>query len=332
MNESNRGNSFDREPKQEYVDEFFDTLPPIEAGVDIPRAVVTRLNGGKDAEVHLSIGETLEQHGWSVDAITKAQPGDTVFNVDTSYTVKKGSRGRINLIDNESGIETYILAKPESFKAHEYRYQLGDKEKTKKISVFDAAYKNRSIETVDFLGDLVAAIPIECIDTFDEIRIFPMKTDKSGKFKENASAVFTDKTVITLYVDPEKYQSLGVIETLYHELGHAIAKKLKGSVNPGEKWKKVMRMDGNQVSEYAEKTKYKKLGDDGEVEDFAETAKLYFATDGAKRGKAEQLRGMISSRFEKFDAIMADLRERRKSGLAGTIKRAVTRSGGSLDK
>ena len=316
-----------------YAENIFQSLPEMEVGVEIPRASVTRLISGKDAALKLSPQESVEGHGWNAEAVVSARKGDQLLNLSGQmYEVVGGDKKRLRIRAIEDGAEGVILYEPRTIKSHEYMYQLRDSAgNSRKIKVHDTVYKDRSLDTSEFLDHIMTSVPAQCLEVFDEVRILKRENSKGGKFKAEPALISNTRS-ITLYVDAEGYPTAETLETFYHELGHTIAKYLKGNVNPGERWKKAMAADGNSVSEYAAKTRYPKKGDQGEIEDLADTVMMYLATDGAKTDATKILREFCRNRFQKLDEVFEDLAGRRSKGIVGSIRRHLLGTSGSLDK
>ncbi len=200
---------------------------------------------------------------------------------------------------------------------------------SKKIKVYDSVYKDRSLDTSEFIDSVVGSIPAACMEVFDEIEIHPQNVGKAGAFRAEPS-LFSDRKVLALYVGEEGYSAKEARETIYHELGHAIAKYFRGTTNPGERYKQAMQADGNAISEYASKTRYPKQNDNGEIEDFADAVMMYLATDGAKSDQARALRDFCKNRFQKLDKIFTDLLARQSLGKLASLKRKISKPAGSL--
>lgn len=333
-----------RNPKKRYAEEVYDSLPEIEAGVDIPRVYPTLLASGKDTKIKLSISDRLGREGWDVDQVSGARVGSFLQhrNGDMYEVTRVNNREKKLEIRNtdESGLDGVIIAAPMTLNAHEYDYKISDQSgHSKKVKVFDTVIKRRDLRTAEFINSLIKAIPAQCMQVFDEIQIHKQNI-KAGSFRAEPSLV-SERRILNLYVsedlqyaDVEEYPTKEAIETLYHELGHAIAKFLKGSMHPGRKWRQAMDTNGNDISEYAVKTKYPRVHgtkeeDHGEVEDIAESFRLYFATDGAKVSQALPLREFVRPRFEKLDEVMEDLAERQRRG---KVSKVLNRPRNSLQK
>lgn len=324
--------------RQRYVEDIFETLPPVEMGVDIPRVYLSRLATGKDSKLKLSVKEALGRDGWDFDHITKAGKGGVVIHeTGDEFEVLEVKKGRMKIRNTETGDLGEIVAQERTIPAQEYIYKISDKEKnSKKITVYDTVYKDRSIETSEFIDSMVASIPTQCMDVFDEIQIHRRSGGQTGESKIEPS-MFSNRRVISLYVGEDGYPTEVAKQTFYHELGHAIVKYLKnGSAHPGKKWRDAMVADGNVVSEYAEKKRYSKenhRGNDedlGEVEEFAEIAKFYFALDGAKTDKTQPIRDCAKNRFRKFDEVLEDLERKKRLGVVGKLKSHLYEQTGAL--
>ncbi len=318
-------------PKPTFAQSIFDGLSGLEADREMPRVSAIRLSGGKDATLNLSVKERLGREGWNLDNLIATPVHGVVTNRSgETFEVLEIKKGVIKIKNSETGMVGEIIAQPRNLKVHEYAYNLQNSSKnSRKIKVFDAAYKDRSLDTSDFIDNLVGAIPTQCMDVFDEIQIHSQDATAAGIFRAEQS-LFSERRILSLYVNPDAYTLESVRETLYHELGHAIAKFIKGKVNPGNKWKEVMQLDGNQVSEYASKTRYSNLSDNGEIEDFADSVMMYLSTDGAKTSKTESLRNFCKNRFKKLDEIFAELSTRQKSSVVANLARSLSTSEKSL--
>jgi hypothetical protein len=318
-----------REVPRRYAETIFESLPSIEVGIDIPRVSATRLSSGKAAEVKLSVKEKLGREGWDYQGLKQARKGGVLRNHSGElFEVLDVARGKIRIKNHETEMEGEIVAESRTIRAHEYAYTLRDRaQHSRKVKVYDTVYRDASVDTSEFIDSIIQSIPVQCMDVFDEIQIHRESGDTAGSFRVEP-ALLSDRNVLTIYVNDEERVTAKAIETLYHELGHAIVKYLKGTPNPGKVWKRCMAEDGHPVSEYADKTKYPELSDDGEVEDIADSVKMYLATDGAKRDQARPLRDFCQSRFEKLDRVFEELERRRN----GSLFSRVMKSGGSLDK
>lgn len=317
------------------AEDVYESLPEIEAGVDIERVSVVRLSDGRDARLHLSASERLKREGWNPKVLDGVRRKSLVIhNTGEVFEVVEVNKSRLAIKNPTTGMEGEVVAEPISIKAHEYNYLLRNRSGlSKKVKVFDTVYKDNSLDTAEFFDELMQSIPAQCLDVFDEIEIHRETGGASGHFRAEPS-LLSDRKVLALYVSSEGYPIRQAQETLYHELGHAIVKYLKGSVNPGARWKKVMRANGNTVSEYAEKTRYpKKKGepeeDEGAIEDIADSFRLYFASDGAKSEKASALREFVRPRFEKLDEVMEDLSVLAKTG---ALRKKLFKPKNVLDK
>ncbi|MBI4135860.1 hypothetical protein HY477_03950 [Candidatus Uhrbacteria bacterium] len=316
-----------------YAENIFESLPAMEIGTAMQRAAATRLSTGKDTKLKLSATEAVERQGWSADAVLRARKGDALINRSGQvFEVVSGDKKRLQIRDAESGEGGAIVFEPRAIQAQAYTYQLSGGGKTKKLRVYDSVYKDRSLDTTDFLDSIMSAVPAQCLDVFDEIRIVRMETTaKGGQFKAEPSLLANTKS-ITLYVEEGGYPTKETLRTFYHELGHALARYLKGDVHPGAKWKKAMEADKNSVSEYSAKTRYPRKGDQGEIEDFADTVMMYLATDGAKTPATKTLRDFCQNRFQKLDEVFEDLASRQGSGIIGDLTRRLSKPSGPLDK
>ncbi len=313
-------------PKQRYAQDIFERLGEVETGVEMARVSANRLSSGKEAVLTLSTRERLGREGWDLDSLDGIRAGGIIANRSGEiFEVLEVKKGVIKIKETETGIEGEIITRPRSLKVHEYSYNIRDNLKhSKKIKVYDTAYRDRSLDTSEFLDSVVNSIPALCMEVFDEIEIHPQNTGKAGAFRAESS-LFSDRKVLVLYVSEEGYPEKEARETIYHELGHAIAKHLKGTTNPGERWKRVMEADGNQVSEYAAKTRYPKQNDNGEIEDFADSVMMYLATDGSKSDKAQALRDFCRHRFEKLDQVFAELLSQQNLGTMASLKRKISK-------
>jgi hypothetical protein len=333
-----------RNPQKRYAEDVYASLPEVEAGLDLARVHPTLLSGPKEAKVHMSVSERLGREGWNPDQITGARKGTLLHHrngeVFEVTSIDNGAR-RLGIKNTDANdMEGAILAAPRVLKAKEYDYRLnGQNRNSKKIKVIDTVFKNRDTRTVEFINTILKAIPAQCMQVFDEIQIHTQSI-KDGSFRVEPSLT-SRKGVINLYIDQnlefsdaEIYPTQEVIETLYHELGHAIVNYLKGTTHPGKAWKKCMDESNNDVSAYAAKTRYNKRQknddqDRGEIEDIAESFRLYFATDGAKTTRTQPLREFCSPRFEKLDEVMEDLSSMQRKG---AITKLFTRSSDALKK
>ena len=319
--------------KQRFAEDIYDSLPVVETGVEIPRVSATRLASGKDAILNISSRERLGREGWDMDILKLAQKGNLIFNRSGEvYEILEINKGILRVKDRETGTESEIVAQPRNIKAKEYSYNLRNGSRhSRKIKVYDAAFKDDSLDTSGLIDSIVGSIPAQCMEVFDEIQIHPQNTDKAGNFKAEAS-LFSDRKVLTLYIDQDNLSMKDVIETTYHEIGHAIARYLKGTINPGEVWKHAMTADGNNVSEYSVRTKYPKLHDAGETEDFADSVMMYLATDGAKTTQTRTLRDFCNRRFQILDQIFQDLSARQNDSAVSKLAGRVLRQLSALDK
>ena len=315
-------------PQQRYAETVFESLPPVEIGIEIPRASATRLTSGKTTEVKLSVKEKLGREGWDFQELAKVRKGGVLRNYSGElFEVVDVRKGQIKIRNHETGTEGEIVAQSRATKAHEYSYVLRDRAAhSKKVSVYETVYRDASLDTGEFLDAIIQSIPVQCMDVFDEVQIHPKSSDEGGSIRVEPS-LFSDKHVLTLYVDKDGYITKQAVETLYHELGHAIVKYLKGTMNPGRAWRHCMVEDAYPISEYAAKKRYPKQNDNGETEDFAESVTLYLATDGAKTEKTKSLRKICGNRFEKLDQVFEDLSRRQNSGTFSKL----LKSGSSLD-
>ncbi len=333
-----------RNPKKRYAEEIYNSLPEVEAGVDIQRISAASLSSGKDTKIRLSVSDRLGREGWDVDQISGARVGSLLQhrNGDVYEVTGVNNKERKLQIRNteEDGLDGVIIAAPMTLNAHEYEYKIRDQSgHSKKIKVFDTVVKKRDLRTTEFINAIVSAIPADCMQVFDEIQIHTQNI-KSGSFRAEPSLT-SERGIINLYlsddlrfIDDAEFPTKEAIETLYHELGHAIVKYLKGSTHPGRKWRQVMDANSNEISEYASKTKYPKMRgskeeDRGEVEDIADSFRLYFATDGAKVAQVQPLREFVSPRFEKLDEVMQDLAERQRRG---AVSKVISKPRNSLEK
>lgn len=316
-------------PQRRYAETIFESLSPIEIGIDIPRVSATRLSSGKAVEVKLSVKEKLGREGWDYQGLSQTRKGDVLRNYSGElFEVLATTRGKIRIKNHETNMESEIVAQSRTIRAHEYAYVLRDNvQHSRKVKVYDTVYRDASVDTSEFIDTVIQSIPAQCMDLFDEIHIHKESSDTAGSFRAEPS-LFSDRNVLTIYVSEEGYVPARAIKTLYHELGHAIVKHLKGTTNPGKVWKRCMTADGYSVSEYADKKKYPERGDDGEIEDIADSVMMYLATDGAKRDQARPLRDFCSNRFAKLDNIFEELQRRQGGGVFSRLMK----SNSSLDQ
>lgn len=328
---------FDNPPSESsgkrYAEDIFESLPDVEIGKEIKRVTPTQLTGGRDRNLKISVDENLGRQGWSQKALDGVKRGDTVRNYQSGEIFRVlGVKGNvIEIQSSESEFVNYITPQTRNVPSHEYQYQLNDNAgHSKKINVYDAAFLDRSLDTSDFMVELLAAIPADCMHVFDEIQLHKIATQKSGISKIEGT-VFARNNVITLYIHEDiiangpPYPIKAIIEIFYHEMGHAAVKYLKqGSPNPGEEWRKTMRAGGKPMSEYSEKVRYPQDDDKvGEVEDFAETFRMFCARDGAVDPQSRSLNEFTNPRFPKMRAVFKQLRERQNMG---RIQRMFNRS------
>lgn len=285
-------------------------FPTGKEGEDIQRIdSITRLSEGKEIKVKLSTADVLTREGWDVDKLLKARKGDLLFDrFCNPYVVTNVKKGEISIRDAEDeNIEGSISTGSRRIKAHEYSYRVDSSiGEPKIITILDMLYKDRSLATVEFFDDLISALPAQHFNSVDEIRIFEKPAGGKAGTSQKGCGVLLKPNVINLYLDQDSYDLMEALETLYHELGHAIAKAIKKSAHPGKAWKAAMDADGNMLSEYAEKARYPKLDDNGEVEDFAEAVRLYLSADGAKTTKNAELRNACENRFKILDELFSN--------------------------
>lgn len=318
--------------EKKFAEDIYDSLPTVETGIEIPKAATSRLGAGKDTTLNISVQERLGREGWDFDILKLVRVGDFMFNRSGEvFEILEIKKGKIRVRNRETKAETEIIAQPMNVRTKEYSYGLRNSKLTKRIKVYDAVFRNNSLDTQGFIDDIVSSIPAACMEVFDEIQIHQKDSSKAGHFRTESS-IFSDRRVLALYIDRDESSPQNAIETTFHELGHAIAKYLKGTTNPGEVWKRAMLADGNSVSEYAAKTRYPKLKDAGEVEDFADSVMMYLATDGAKTTQTQPLRTFCDNRFELLDQVFQDLSARQRENTVSRLAGRISRQPGALDK
>lgn len=312
--------------QKHYVEDLVQS-PIGKEGEDIRRVgSVTRLTGGKEVVVKLSTVDSLTREGWNVDALKKASEGDVIFDrFNNPYVVTGVRKGEISIKDAEDeNITGSIRAGSRKIKAHEYTYRVGSSiGKPKVIKVLDMLFKDRSLDTSDFFDDLIGALPAQHFNSVDEIRIFEEPAGGKAGTSQKGCGVLLRPNIINLYLDQGSYDLMGVLETLYHELGHAIAKAIKRSAHPGKAWKEAMDADLSSLSEYAEKARYPELNDKGEIEDFAEAVRLYLSADGAKTAKYAELRSACENRFRILDELFGNPIYQQQFGVRSAIGRLL---------
>lgn len=288
---------------------------------NIKRVNVTRLSDGEETKLHLTSSDLLRRDGWTYESIKKARKGELVFNISGEiFDVLEVKKYQLKIRNHETGEEGFINCEPRNIKAYKYRYEIRDSMgKTKNITVYDIAYKDGSLDTCEFIDEIVAALPAQHLNAVDEIRIDKDNSEASGIFREEPG-LFSNTKMINLYVDNQGYNIQSVLENLYHELGHALIAALNGSTHPGKKWKQAMEADGNEISEYSAKTKYPKQGDNGEIEDVAETVRLYLSTDGARTPKYASLRQSCENRFRIIDELLENPVLQQRANTSKAIK------------
>lgn len=306
-------------PKKKFVMDEFPVMLVGKEAEHVKRTSVSVLSSGKDTTVRLRPSDRITREGWDDEHVFLAQKGDILMNFDggdldqSMFEVTEVKRGVVHVRNLKDGYVAHISTTPRDVKAHEYRFRVSDSlNKRSEIKVYDMVFKDRSLKTTEFLFDLVAALPAQHFNSVKEIRIDKEGgrfSSGSGKFRTESSLLVSDG-VLTLYLTPELVEEdpipIGVIlGTLYHELGHAIAAAIRGNPHPGPKWTGAMKVDGNELSHYASKTRYKRLygglKDQGEIEDFAEAVALYLSSDGARDIRYKKLREACRNRFEFLD-------------------------------
>lgn len=302
--------------QKQYVEDLVGS-PTGKEGEDISRAhIIERITGGKERMVKLSQSDLLTHEGWDADRVKKVQKGEVLFDrLGGMYMVASVKKGEITLKDWDEAAEDEesaeiigsIRTSSRRIRAHEYGYKINSSMgKHKVVKILDMAYKDRSLDTMEFFDELIRALPAQHFNSVDEIRIFKQPAGGVSGVSKKGCGVMLKPNVIDLYLDEDSYDLEFALETLYHELGHAIAKAVKGSAHPGKIWKRAMDSDANYLSAYAEKARYPKLGDRGEVEDFAEAVRLYLSTDGAQSNRDSKLRQECESRFKILDELFGN--------------------------
>ncbi len=270
--------------RQSFVEDLVKTEAIGKEGEEIRRVVIAeRLAQGKKTRVKLTSLDLLRKSGWDTDEIANAFVGCTLTNIrGEEFRVTSEKKEPIEICNIETGQQGYIDYAPRDVPAHKYEYRVSDRNgKLKIITVYDLVFKDNSTETSELIDNLIQAIPAQHFDAIDEIRIDRDNLNVKGVFRDDSGLV--GKNIINLYVNSDNPSLKLILETLYHEIGHAIAKALNGNSHPGPKWKKAMDVDGKDISLYSATKRYKnkksKAQDHGEIEDFAETMKLYLMTD-----------------------------------------------------
>lgn len=328
-----REHSLDVEPKKRYAEDILRTLPAIEIGRDIPRITVTKLVDGRDTRKKLSTSDLLDQQGWDSEAVLNAKKGDVLMNTTGEiFEVVSVNKGQVAIKNVETDHEGVIVCSARKIKVQKYVYHVADSAgKIRKISVFDMAYRDHSLDTTDLLDGLIKSLPTQCVNIFDEIQIHKELSSGGGKLRIEPS-LLSDKKIIVLYVDPDIYNLEDVRKTFYHELGHAIVKHFRGIVHPGKKWQQAMQADRNSVSEYAANKRYPKQNDNGEIEDIADSIMLYLAADGAKNADTFELKNFCSNRFRILDSIFDELSQQQMGGIIDAIRRKISKTSSVFDK
>lgn len=305
------------------------TLPAIgQDGRNIERVAVVRLETGKETILKLSASDILIREGWQPTQVKNAQKGTVLMNIhgNEMYVVTSVDRNKLRVVKLEKNGEPGELTgeihlEPRNVKAHEYFYQVNDSVGyKKKIKIYDLAFKDRSPETSELIDDLISALPSQFLDCVSEIRIEREAQDRAGVARSEGS-LFAKKEILILYVDSDIVSKQELLETFYHELGHNIAKSITGSIHPGPKWRKAMEEDGTTMSGYASERRYKDLNDHGEVEDIAEAARFYFASDGSRDEKYKQILEACASRFNLLEKAGVYLQKNR--GLVQSLKNTL---------
>jgi len=300
--------------------------------LDEPSGLLTRVSlrgrSVQNVRKRLPIIDSLSQQGWDPETVLNAKKGDTLHNVTGETFAVTRRVGDTVFIVNDMGHEGQISCSPKELKAKKYEYQTSD---PRKIQVFDMAYNDDSVDTVEFIDGLVSSIPTQCLDVFQEIQIQKEAQTGGGKTRVEAS-LFSNSSVIVIYVDPDIYNLEESKKTLFHEIGHAVVRYLRGSTNPGERWKKAMADDATPISEYASKTKYPNKGDNGEIEDSAESFMIYVSADGASDSNTSRLREMASNRFRILDEVFQVLAQRQVESIITTLRRQIFGGTSIFDK
>jgi|GEM_PF-4584499 len=288
---------------------------------NIKKVNVTRLSSGEEMKLQLTSSDILRRDGWHYESVKNAEKGSLVFNITGEiFEVLEVKKYQLKIKNHETGEEGFIDFEPRKIKAHKYRYEITDvMGKTKEISIYDLVYRDKSLDTCEFIDDLVAALPAQHLNAVDEIRLDKENMEAGGIFREAPGLISNTKT-INLYLDSDGYNLDDTLETLYHELGHALISSLNGNPHPGKKWKQAMEADGNEISEYSAKTKYPKKGDHGEIEDVAETIRLYLSTDGAKSPQYATLRKSCENRFKILDELFENPIHQQRANTSRAIK------------
>ncbi len=149
--------------------------------------------------------------------------------------------------------------------------------------------------TPQMIVDILKTVPDDLLAGLKRIRILD-KTDP------NHYAANAGYGTITFFKRSEEAMSrfeMGLLtrDTFYHELGHHIAWYRFGDSHLANHcgWLKAMQGDASSPSEYAQKNR---------AEDFAETAHLYFATNG---GFSDDSRERHPNRFAFLDELFWDV-------------------------
>ncbi len=306
-----------------YAEDLVRWQPVGKEGRLIPRTSVSRLTSGTENRTKLSSAELLLRGGWAGAEVLHSRVDDVISNIFAeTFRVVSNNKGKIGIKNIETGEVGEIDTTPRSVKSQDYKYHVRDvgTKRSGGIVVRDLVYKDKSIETAEFIDNLVAALPARYLDAIDEVRIERESLAAAGVFRIEMSFV-SQKSIITIHVNPDTHSINAGLENLYHELGHAIAKKLRGNVHPGPKWTAAMKADGNSISEYSSKKKYKKkeYEDSGEVEDFAEAIRVYLAADGAHEEQHRALRQACANRFAVLDKLFAP--EQQKGLMASALSK-----------
>lgn len=304
-------------PEEQYVDRSGVVPPGISDGDNwrnVQRAPVN-FNRRGDDKFEMSSADMIRLQGFRPDAVAKRGVGEPLWDIyGEAYIITEKTKTEVKIKSYEDETRTGVIyIAPMKMPGKKYTFTLGDSVgQSKKLEVHDMAFNHDdSLKTSDFINNLVRAIPAQHFGSVDVIRIHRENGERDGCFREPAG-FFTSQKVIDIYVNPDHDSNpfWAALQTLYHELGHGIASSICGDVNPGPKWRQAMESDANNISEYSAKTRYErpkgKPHDHGEIEDFAETVRLYLRTDGAKASNCSALRAACRYRFAILDELFGN--------------------------
>lgn len=259
-------------------------------------------------EVAALVVDPVNLVGSGLIAKAAAKAGVTARNSARVLGARLGTRGELTLVSNEARLFDFTRSGTESL-AHTYTYKVGTGSGLRELEVVIPATSSGAISRgqAEMVREMLGSMPESALTNLDTLVVNPQRyvhdahwakeystrdfraaaTGGPGPTLGSTQIDFYPAGLRRLMTQTERSSFMG------HELGHVIAQRRFGTVEPPAEYLAAIKRDGRSVSRY---------GDNAPREDLAEAVAAYIRTEGGIHNP--QLLARYQHRFQFIDDLM----------------------------